>query len=679
MGRSSGDGFGIAFMEFQPKPSRLHRLKTLIIGGSRSLQDKTLFHKLTLIAFFAWVGLGADGLSSSCYGPEEAFKALGGHHYLALFVALGTALTIFVISGSYSQIVELFPSGGGGYVVASKLLGPGFGMVAGCALLIDYVMTITISIASGADALFSFFPIQYQSLRLPFALLGVCLLTLMNLRGIKESVMPLVPIFLAFVITHLFGIVYAFGHHFLRFEEVAAGTLMDIQQSHAELGIAGVIFLVLRAYSMGAGTYTGIEAVSNGMPILREPRVQTAKRTMAYMATSLAITVLGLMLAYLLYEVRLEPGKTLNAVLFENITAGWGGLGTLFVLITLISEATILFVGAQGGFFAGPRVLANMALDRWLPARFAMLSDRFVTQNGIVLMGMAALAMMIATHGSVSLLVVLYSINVFITFVLSQSGMVKHWWISREKVRDWRRKLTINGVGLMLCIFILISVIVVKFYEGGWITLLLTGLLVLVVVAVQRHYGQTYQLLNKLDSLVDAAKTSVSDAALGLPGTQKSAAEFDPKAKTAVLFVNGFNGLGLHTLFNIVRLFGGTFKNFVFVQVGVIDAGNFKGAEEVERLNAWVKNEVDRYVEYMREFGYYGEGYYAVGIDVVEEVIKLAPKILERFPQAVFFGGQLVFPEDTFLTRLLHNNIVFAVQRKFYHNGIPFVILPIRV
>ncbi len=664
-------------MEFKPRSSWAGRLKTLIIGGSRSLKDASIFHKLSLIAFFAWVGLGADGLSSSCYGPSEAFKALSQHHYLAIFVGLGTALTIFIISGSYSQIVELFPSGGGGYLVASKLLAPGFGMVAGCALLIDYVLTITISIASGADALFSFFPVEFHPYKLPFALLGVLLLTLMNLRGVKESVIPLVPIFLAFVVTHLFGVAYALGHHALRFQEVATGTIADVQNTYTDLGFFGMIFIILKAYSMGAGTYTGIEAVSNGMPILREPRVKTAKRTMVYMAASLAITVLGLMFAYLLYEVKFEPGKTLNAVLFENITQGWGKWGVLFVMVTLISEATILFVGAQGGFFAGPRVLANMAHDRWMPTRFSLLSDRFVTQNGVLMMGGAAVAMMLFTGGSVGFLVVLYSINVFITFVLSQSGMVRHWWISRHRVQDWLKKMFINGVGLFLCLFILLSVIIVKFYEGGWITLLITGCLVGLVVAIKGHYDKTGQLLKKLDDLVSTAELALTSAAEH-PATA-APVQFDRSAKTAVLFVNGFNGLGLHTLFSVIRLFGGTFKNFIFVQIGIIDAGNFKGVEEVENLQQYCNTEMQRYVSYVRGHGYYAEGFASVSIDVVDEVMRFAPQILERFPQAIFFGGQLVFPEESFLTRLLHNNIVFAVQRRFYHNGIPFVILPIRV
>ena len=157
-----------------PKPSIVQRLKNLVIGSAINPHDSSVFHNLSLIAFFAWVGLGADGLSSSSYGPEEAFLALGEHIYLGVFVAIASAITIFVISASYAQIIELFPSGGGGYLVASKLLSPSFGMIAGCALLIDYVLTITISIASGADALFSFLPMEWLPYKLHFAV-AACL------------------------------------------------------------------------------------------------------------------------------------------------------------------------------------------------------------------------------------------------------------------------------------------------------------------------------------------------------------------------------------------------------------------------------------------------------------------------------------------------------------------------
>ena len=163
------------------------KIKNIVIGNARDPHDKKIFHNLSLIAFLAWVGLGSDGLSSSCYGPAEAFKALGAHPYLGIFVALGTGITIFIIAASYSHIIELFPSGGGGYLVASKLLSPNIGMVSGCALLIDYVLTITISIASGADAIFSFMPPSLYGYKLEFAIVGVIILLILNIRGICST------------------------------------------------------------------------------------------------------------------------------------------------------------------------------------------------------------------------------------------------------------------------------------------------------------------------------------------------------------------------------------------------------------------------------------------------------------------------------------------------------------
>ncbi|HSQ78082.1 MAG TPA: APC family permease, partial [Nitrospirota bacterium] len=528
--------------EPKAKPTVFQKLKTLIIGGKHDIEDTSIFHKLALIAFFAWVGLGADGLSSSCYGPEEAFLAFKGHVYLSVFVALMSGITVFIIAASYSQIIELFPSGGGGYLVASKLLSPTVGMISGSALLIDYVLTITISVASGADALFSFLPSAWLTYKLTFALVGVLVLTVMNMRGVKESVLPLVPIFLTFVITHAFIIGYAVIVNLGSFGAIAAATKADVVQTQAELGFAGMLLLILRAYSMGAGTYTGIEAVSNGLPILREPKVRTGKRTMRYMAFSLAITVMGLMIAYLLYRVVPQSGKTLNAVLFETMTQGWGRSGMVFVLITLLSEAALLFIAAQAGFLDGPRVLSNMALDRWFPTKFSMLSDRLVTQKGILMMGGAALVTMVLTNGSVKYLVVLYSINVFITFFLSQLGMVRHWWQIRGKEAHWEKKLFINGVGMTLTFFILISVTILKFHDGGWITILLTGTLVGIALLTRRHYRNTFQLLHRLDDLVKVAESSCP-AFPGEQGAQKELkVRYDPQDKTAVLLVNGFNG-----------------------------------------------------------------------------------------------------------------------------------------
>jgi amino acid transporter len=653
-------------------------LKDVVIGKSRDPRDAAVFHRLSLVAFFAWVGLGADGLSSSCYGPQEAFLALGEHQYLSIFVGLGTVITIFVISASYSQIVELFPTGGGGYFVASKLLSPWVGMVSGCALLIDYVLTISVSIASGADAICSFLPVQWSQYKLDLAVVLVGAMTLLNMRGIKESVLPMVPIFLVFLATHFFVILYALLTHASQLGQVAHSVSSDVQNTVSAVGFMGLIFLILRSYSMGAGTFTGLEAVSNGMAVLREPRVQTARQTMRYMAISLASIALGLMLSYLLYGVRIEPGKTLNAVLFMKATANWGaGAAGLFALVSLISEATLLSLAAQTGFLGGPRVLANMSLDRWFPTRFSVLSDRLVIQNGIFIMGGLSLVIMVLTRGSVRLLVVLYSINVFITFTLSQLGLVRHWWNNRNQVKTWAGKLFISGVGLVLTLFILASMVVFKFFDGGWVTLLITSALIVLALLVKRHYLHVSRQLRRLDEMAERVESHILRHAAGR--AEQTSPPYDAKSKTAVVLVSGFNGSGLHVLSAVTRLFGGAFRNFVFLEIGILDAGNFKGPQEVEHLQTTVKGDVDRYVKFTQSEGFYAEGIADIGVDVVEQVAQIAPSIVARHPGTVFFGGKLLFVNESLFDRLLHNQIVFGIQKRLHRQGIPFVILPIRV
>src|SRR5271170_1845615 len=372
----------------------------LLIGPPRDIRDPQVFHNLSLVAFLAWVGLGSDGLSSSCYGPEEAFLALGHHQYLAVFLAMLMALTVFVISASYSQTIDLFPSGGGGYLVASKLLGRYPGVISGSALVVDYVLTVSISIASGADAIFSFLPAHWYHYKLLFCLGIILLMVGMNLRGIKESVMALVPIFVAFVLVHVFMIAYAFITRAGELPMIAHDAVGQMRDGVATLGMLPLIVIFLRAYSLGGGTYTGIEAVSNGLPILREPRTVTGKRTMVYMSISLAFVAGGILLAYLLEHVEPEAGKTLNAVLFERVASKWT-LGGPIITFTMITEGALLFVAAQTGFIDGPRVLATMAHDRWLPRRFSYLSTRLVTQDGVLAMGLSAFVILLLTEARV--------------------------------------------------------------------------------------------------------------------------------------------------------------------------------------------------------------------------------------------------------------------------------------
>src|SRR5881628_100802 len=191
----------------------IQRIKRLVIGPPRDVTDPHIFHNISLIAFFAWVGLGADGLSSSAYGPEEAYKALGTHYHLSIILVAMTAITITVIAIAYSNLIQHFPGGGGGYLVASKLLGNRVGVVSGCALLVDYVLTITVSIASACDQIWSFLPLHWTIYKLPTEFALIAVMIILNLRGVRESVNILTPVFLLFIVTHVAAIFYAILSH----------------------------------------------------------------------------------------------------------------------------------------------------------------------------------------------------------------------------------------------------------------------------------------------------------------------------------------------------------------------------------------------------------------------------------------------------------------------------------
>ncbi|MDO8737460.1 APC family permease [Candidatus Deferrimicrobium sp.] len=653
--------------------SLYRRMKRVLFGAPRDLFDPKIFHNISLIAFFAWVGLGADGITSSCYGPEEAYLALGQHSVLAIFVAVMTVATILIVSGSYSQIIEAFPSGGGGYIVASKLLGEKAGVVSGSALVIDYILTITMSVAAGTDALFSILPPGVLHLKLGFVTAVIVVLIWMNLRGIKESVAVFTPIFMVFMLSHIPLLLYAMGRHAADLPIVASEVSRDFHTTLGQVGWVGLAALLLRAFSMGGGTFTGIEAVSNSMQTLREPRVHTGKKAMLYMALSLSFLAGGILLCYLLYKVGHVPGKTLNAVLFGKVVGDlWHGTGgNILLAIVLGSETALLFVAAQTGIIDGPQVLSNMALDYYVPRRFAHLSERLVRNYGVVFMGGMALLMLYISGGSVQYLVIMYSINVFLTFSLSQFGMILHWWKDRKTETKWKFGIAMNGVGFLLTGTVLCVTVWFKFAAGGWVTLLITGLFVAGSLAIRRHYRGAQESMRRLDDLL-----------LALPPVTVPAAQ-EPmvrrQASTAVIMVSGYNGLGMHVFFSVVKQFPGMFRNFVFISAGVVDTSVFKGAAEVENLAHNLREQLEKYVEFVKGHGYYAEARTMVGTDAIESVTHLAEEVVKDFPNICVFAGKLVFKEENLLSRLLHNQTAFMAQKRLVFAGLPMIVMPIRV
>ncbi len=451
---------------------------------------------------------------------------------------------------------------------------------------------------------------------------------------------------------------------------VSAGVHQDLHGAK-RIGMVGLLLLFLRAYSLGGGTYTGIEAVSNGLQIMREPRVQTGKRTMVYMATSLAFTAGGILLCYLLFSLGdTKPGETLNGSLARafagNFHPAGMPLGIIFVWLVLLSEGLLLFVAAQTGFIDGPRVMSNMAVDSWLPHRFSSLSDRLTNKDGVILMGGAAILLLVVMRGSVDILVLMYSINVFIGFALSNLGMCRFWWQRPGQGR--KRNLAVHGVGLVLCVTILCVTIAEKFSDGAWRTLVITSVLVCFCVLIRRHYrGVSKKLAELNDEFAD------------LPSVDHHGGEPDPKQPTAVLLVGQYGGVGIHSMLAIHRMLPGYFKNMVFVSVAVIDSGHFKGAEEVEALKASVRESLDKYVTLARRLGWHADSATGCGIDPAHEITRLCIDIGKKFPRVMFFAGKLIWQRESWWQRALHNETAFQVQRRLQWKGLPVTVIPLRV
>jgi len=654
----------------------LLKLRNFLFGNPRDFFDKETRRSISLVAFLAWVGLGADGISSSCYGPEEAFVALGNHTELAIYLAIATALTVFIISYAYTQVIELFPNGGGGYRVATRLLGKYAGLVSGSALIVDYVLTISISIASGIDAIFSFLPKDFQEAKLVMAIVSVAFLAILNLRGMKESIKFLLPIFLGFIFTHFFLIIHGIIAHGYGIQVLIPQATAEVSEMKNSMGWVFVLSIFLKAFSMGGGTYTGLEAVSNNVNTLSEPRVRTAKITMFLVAISLAFMAAGIILLYLLWGVNKVPGQTLNATTFYAITEGWyfNGvqLGKFVVPIVLILEAGLLIVAANAGFLAGPNVVASMASDEWMPKSFSSLSSRLVQKNGILFMAICAISTLIITNGSVHILVVLYSINVFITFSLSLLGLTIYWLRHRKRQKNWLSKMLVALAGFIVCFSILMVTIFEKFYEGGWITILITSVFILVGWSIKKIYEKFRHNLALTESQFYNFQEQCQSPSSILE-------TIDKKAPTAAIIVDQTFGSGMNCLLQIKKLFPGIFKNFIFVTVGEVDSNTLREEKRWRDMRRKTKSVLSKYKNYCNANGRFAKAYIGYDTDIVEKLSQLTDRVAKDYENVIFFGTKFIFDNENIFTQILFNHVPYIMQRRLHVKGMNMVILPMKI
>jgi amino acid transporter len=420
----------------------------------------------------------ADPMSSVAYGPEEVLLVLlvagAAGMRLNVLVCVAIAVLIGIVATSYRQTVIEYPSGGGAYVVARENLGPLASHIAGAALLIDYVLTVAVSVAAGIAAITSAVPALYHH-RVLIAGICVALIALGNLRGLRESAaafaLPVYGFVVCAVITILAGL-----------WQLARGSMTpDAPLTALPVLQPLTMFLVLRAFSSGCVSLTGIEAVANGVQAFREPRGRNAAAVMVYLAVILAATVVGV--AILAHQLNVVPRET-ETVLSQVGAKVFGRHAMYYVLQTL--TALILIFAANTSFSGFPRLSAFMARDGFLPRQMANLGDRLVFSNGIVILAVLAVALIVAFQGDVTRLIPLYAVGVFTAFTASQAGMVLHW--KRQGGRNWRAKALLNGFGAFCTGVVLIVVAVTKFVYGAWIVCILIPLVVLAFQAIARHY-----------------------------------------------------------------------------------------------------------------------------------------------------------------------------------------------
>ncbi|MFN8382320.1 MAG: APC family permease [Anaerolineales bacterium] len=454
-----------------------NRLKELLIGSplptQRMFEEK--LNKVRALAAFS-----PDALSSIAYANQEIYLALliAGSAGLSMAWPIGLVIVVVlsIAAVSYYQTIHAYPSGGGSYIVARSNFGTLPGLIAAAALLIDYILTAAVSLTAGVDAFASAFPFIWPY-RVIVALVLLALITLINMRGLRETgTIMSIPVYL-FLFTYLPMLAYG---GFVLWRD-GPGELTSVAPIAAQ---PVTIFLLLHAFATGCTALTGIEAISNGVPAFKPPESDNAGKTLIIMAFLMGALFLGSIGLTQSLAVVASPQETILSALASRIL----GHNSLYFIIQ-ISTMLVLTVAANTSFADFPRVAALLAKDGFLPRQFKGLGDRLVFANGILILSSATALLIILFQGDTHLLVPLFAVGAFLAFTLSQSGMVLHWW--REKGKHWQLKALANGVGALATGVTLLVVGITKFLDGAWVTIFVIPLLVIMFLRIRKHYQHT--------------------------------------------------------------------------------------------------------------------------------------------------------------------------------------------
>ncbi len=458
--------------------------KRLLIGRplASAEESEQRINRFVGLAIFA-----SDNISSSAYATEEIMRVLVIAGVGALTLTLPITLVICLVLGivvlSYRQVIRAYPNGGGSYVVAKDNLGPLAGLAAGAALLTDYILTVSVSTAAGVAAVTSAFPYLFEQ-RVAISLVVVSFMTLMNLRGIRESGRAFaVPTYI-----YVVGILGLVGYGAFRFAlgdlpEYTAPAEWLLPESGVAEGLG--LLLVLRAFASGSVALTGTEAVSNGVPAFKEPSVGNAQTVLVWMGALFATIFVGI--SFLAGQIGIVPDPSEAQTVVSQLTRSLVGEGPYFLLIQF-STAILLVLAANTSFNGFPRLTSIMATDRFLPRIFRFRGDRLAFTGGIVVLAVVSSLLIVAYNGSVTGLIPLYTVGVFIAFTLSQAGLVKHWYALRQQDPRWKLRAAVNALGAVTTGVVTFEVAISKFLLGAWMVLVLIPLLIGMMWMIRQHY-----------------------------------------------------------------------------------------------------------------------------------------------------------------------------------------------
>jgi amino acid transporter len=497
-----------------PTGRLVRRIRGIVFGRPLSTEEEIgeRLSKKKAMAIFS-----SDAISSSAYATEEILRVLvlagAGALLLSIQVAIAIALLLAVVSVSYRQVCRAYPNGGGAYVVARTNLAPIFGLIAAAALLIDYVMTVAVSTAAAIAQIQSVIPSAYN-LRIEIAFVSISLITIANLRGLRESGnIFAVPTYLFIGLALAIVAIGAF--------RIVSGTAIPIppEPDAVPLGTSTIgILLLLKAFAGGSVALTGVEAIANGVPAFKPPEARNAANTMTAMAVLLGILFIGLTVFAVQFGLRPTLAGGPSIVALAAATA-FGNGSVLFVTFA-VSTALILFLAANTSFNAFPRLAAILAEDGYMPRQFSFRGDRLAYSWGIALLAAVAFALLAAFGGDTHALIPLYSVGVFVCFTLSQIGMVRHWL--DERSAGWRWRMVVNAAGAVLTAVVLVVVVSEKFVDGAYLVVILVPSLVLMMLFINRQYSRASRELAVAPDLVVRAPHREHRVVVPIPGMTRA-------------------------------------------------------------------------------------------------------------------------------------------------------------